>query len=181
MKIGGVVAAAALVAAGIGTAQAQTAACTQLRQVIASKPAQVKAMQGAVQKEETEAITYASKLQLIGYSGCTLTSNKEQDKFSKYFQHHLYCSSEKPTSDAAIQAVEEIWACVKDGFTEREATEAFIGGSYRIVGIDGDTPTAGRASGIVSFGTTEHARLWVEKNYPLSDEYDVHIYWMFKS
>lgn len=183
MKIAGVVAAALL--AGASVAQAQTApaagaaACTQMKQLLASTHAQVKAMQGAVKSAKSDETEFVSKLQLEGFSNCTLTSAKGRDDINKYFEHNLSCSREMPASEAANVAVEAMWSCTKDLFTERKATEALIGGRYRIIGVDGDVPVAGRASGAVSFGDTEFARLLIEKRYADSEEYDVNIYWSF--
>ncbi len=50
---------------------------------------------------------------------------------------------------------------------------------YRVIGFDAEAPTAGRASGLVSFGDTDYARVNVEKAYEDSDEYSLHLYWLF--
>jgi hypothetical protein len=62
MKIGGMVAASVL-AAGIGTAQAQTAACNQMLLLQTSGLAQIKELRGVESKRDARSITYLSKTQ----------------------------------------------------------------------------------------------------------------------
>jgi hypothetical protein len=168
-----------VVVTGVSAAHAQTPACTTLKSLMALPHAQVKALQGAKTEEEKDSITYVSKTQMPGMTGCTIESDRAIDPFTDYLQHHLHCTAELADSEAATQAVESLWACTKDSFSERAPNEAWIGGKYRVIGFDAEVPTAGRASGLVSFGDTEYSRVDVEKSYDDSDEYSLHMYWLF--
>jgi hypothetical protein len=164
---------------GMGAAQAQPAACAQIKQLMASTNAQVKAQQGAQKSTTAEDIVYVSKLQLAGFSNCTLESGKAKAKLSGYFEHHLGCEGSAADSETATQLVEGLWACTKDGFSERHDQEAWMGGKYRVIGFEGEQPSAGRAAGLVDFGTTDFSRIVLEKSYEDSEDFDVHIYWYF--
>jgi hypothetical protein len=164
----------------MGVAQAQPAACAQIKTLMGSNNAQMKAQQGAQKTTTADAVTYNAKTQLGGFSNCTLTSTKGKAKLSGYFEHHFACEGSADTSEAATQMVESLWACTKDSFTERHDQEAFMAGKYRVIGFEGEQPVAGRSAGLVDFGTTDYARIVLEKSYDDSDEFDVHIYWYFK-
>lgn len=179
MKLAKLVAASVLSIAGAGVAHAQAAACQPLKTLMAMTHAQVKAQQGARTTSDKDSITYVSKTQLPGFGRCTLQSDIAINDLIDYWEHHLACSAEAATSEAATQAVEALWSCTKDSFSERAPAEAWMGGRYRVIGFDAETPTAGRASGLVSFGDTDYARVSVEKAYEDSDEYSLHLYWLF--
>ena len=70
-------------------------------------------------------------------------------------------------------------ACTRDIYAERAPNEAWIGGRYRVIGFDAEVTTAGRAAGLVDFGKSDYARIDVEKAFDTSEEYDLHIYWLF--
>lgn len=179
MKLAGVIGCVMLVATGIGGAHAQAAACTELPQLMTLNHAQVKALQGAQIEQDEDEITYTPKKQVSGFSGCKLMAAKEKDSISDYLDQHLWCTGESANSEAADQFVEALWACTKDTYVERVSTEAVIGGRYRVIGFEGETPIAGKSAGLVDFGTTEYARVVLEKSYDFSDDYNLHIYWSF--
>ncbi len=179
MKLAKVLAAGLFVVMGAGTAHAQAAACQPLKTLMASSHVQVKALQGARTTSDKESITYVSKAQLPGFQQCTIQSDIAINDLIDYWEHHLACSAEVASSEEATQAVEALWACTKDSYSERQPAEAWMGGRYRIIGFDAETPAAGRASGLVSFGDTDYARVNVEKAYEDSDEYSLHLYWLF--
>ncbi len=179
MKLTSILAAGMVITAGVGAAHAQTAACTTLNSLMAMPHAQVKALQGAKTEEDKESITYVSKTQMPGMKGCTIKSDLAIDKFTDYWEHHLSCTAELANSEAATQAIESLWACTKDTFSERQPNEAWMGGKYRIIGFDAEVPTASRNAGLVSFGDTDYARVDVEKRFDTSNTYSLHLYWMF--
>lgn len=165
--------------AGVSAAHAQTPACSTLNSLLAMPHAQVKALQGAQTEAEQDSITYVSKTQMPGMKGCTIESGLAADKFSDYWEHHLHCTAELANSEAATQAIESLWSCTKDTFSERQPNEAWMGGKYRIIGFDAEVPTAGRNSGLVSFGDVDYARVDIEKRFDTSNTYSLHLYWMF--
>lgn len=173
---------ALIAAAGTGAAHAQATAtaCDQIVQLMAKPQSQVKALQGDKVSEDKDAIAFKAKVSLPGFSSCSLESDNAVDKFSGYLQHHLSCDGEAADADAANTLVETLWACTRDIYSERHAGEAWIGGRYRIISFAGEAPTAGRAAGLVDFGATDYARISLEKAYDMSDEYHLHIYWLFK-
>lgn len=175
------VAIGAVALAGAGAAHAQAAACQPLTKLMTSTHAQVKALQGAQVKADATGATFTSKTQLPGFTACQIQSDKVKDNLSGYWEHHFSCDAEAANSEAANAAIEALWACTKDSFGERAADEAFIGGKYRVIGFEAEVPVAGRAAGLVSFGTTDYARVDVEKAYDSSEEYDIHLYWLFKN
>jgi hypothetical protein len=179
MKLTRALAVGLVMMAGVGAAHAQTPACTTLKSLLAMPHAQVKALQGAKTEEEKDSITYVSKTQMPGMKSCTIESDRAIDKYTDYWQHHLSCSAELANSEAATQAIESLWSCTKETFSERQPNEAWVGGKYRIIGFDAEVPTAGRNSGLVSFGDTDYARVDIEKSYDDSDEYSLHLYWLF--
>ncbi len=179
MKLAKFLAVSILVTAGAGAAHAQAAACQPLKSLMAMTHAQVKAQQGARTTSDKESITFVSKTQLPGFGQCTLQSDIAINDLIDYWEHHLSCSAEAASSEAATQAVEALWGCTKDSYSERQPAEAWMGGRYRTIGFDAETPTAGRASGLVSFGDTDYARVNVEKAYEDSEEYSLHLYWLF--
>lgn len=179
MKFTSVLAAGLVVAAGMGAAHAQTAACTTLTSLMALPHAQVKALQGAQTEVEKDSITYVSKTQMPGMKGCTIESDLAKDKFTDYWQHHLHCTAELANGEAATQAIESLWSCTKDSFSERAANEAWMGGKYRVIGFDAEVQTGGRGAGLVSFGDVDYARVDVEKGYDTSNNYSLHLYWLF--
>ena len=71
MKIGGMVAASVL-AAGIGTAQAQTAACNQMLLLLTTSQARLADLRGEEIKRDAKKITHKSKTQVLGFTDCTL-------------------------------------------------------------------------------------------------------------
>lgn len=170
---------AALAIASGGVATAQAKACEQLTQLMAYKQPQVKALQGALVEEDKEKAEFTSKLQLAGFKDCTVEAGKTVDELTDYWEHHLSCSGEAESADAANQLVESLWGCTNELYSERHAVEGWIGGRYRVIGFEGETPTAGRAVGLVDFGTTDYARVVVEKAYDMSDEYRLNLYWSF--
>ncbi len=180
MKVVGIIGSAVLMAAGIGAAHAQAASCTEIPQMMAYSHAQVRALQGGEIEQDADDITYTSKKQVGGFTTCRLSSNKAIDTISDYWEHHLWCEGQSANAEAANQVMESAWACLKAGFSEREASEAFMGGRYRVVGFSGEVPTAGLSAGLVDFGDTDYARVVLEKSYDASDDYDLHVYWMFK-
>lgn len=171
--------AGAIAVAGAGAAHAQAAACQPLKTLMAMTHAQVKAQQGAQTESDKDSVTYTAKTQLPGFGVCTLNSDKAMNAITDYWEHHYACRAEAATSEAATQAIETLWACMKDIYTERAANEAWVGGRYRVIGFEGEVPTKGRGEGLVSFGDTEYARVVVEKAYDASKEYSLHLYWMF--
>ena len=168
-----------LAIASIGAAHAQPASCPQIKTLMGSAHAQVKALQGTQQEATAEDIVYASKTQLAGFADCTLESAKAKNTLIGYFEHHFACDGETQTSEQATQLMEGLWGCLKDGFSERRGLEAWMGGKYRIIGFEGEQLTAGRAAGLVHFGSTNYARIVLDKAHENSKEYDVHIYWYF--
>lgn len=179
MKFVGVIGCAMLIAAGSGGAHAQGAACTELPQLLLLNEAQVKGLQGAQIEQDEDQITYTPKKPLPGFSGCKLMASKQVDSISDYLDHHLWCAGESADSNAADAFVEGLWACTKDAYVERASTEALIGGRYRVIGFEGETPIAGKAAGLVDFGVTDYARVVLEKSYDTSNDYNLHIYWSF--
>lgn len=179
MKFGSLVGCAALIAACVSGAHAQATACTDLPQLMMLTHAQVTALQGAEIAQDKNEITYAPKKQPGGFSGCKLMAARERDSISDYREHHLWCTGESASSDAADEFVERLWACTKDTYVERVSTEALIGGRYRVIGFEGETPVAGKAAGLVDFGVTDYARVVLEKSFDTSADYDLHIYWSF--
>lgn len=179
MKLSKLLAAGLVAVTGAGAAHAQAAACQPLKSLMAMTHAQVKAQQGARTEGDKDSITFVSKTQLPGFGQCTLKSDIAINDLIDYWEHHLSCSAEAENSEAATQAIEALWACTKDTYSERAPAEAWMGGRYRIIGFDGETPTAGRASGLVSFGDTSYARVNVEKAYEDSEEYSLNLYWLF--
>lgn len=173
------IAAGLIAAAGAGAAHAQAAACQPLSKLMTSSHAQVKALQGAQTEKDKDSITYVSKTQAPGMTDCTIQSNLAIDKFTDYWEHHLSCQADTVNSEAATQAIEALWACTKDIFSERQPNEAWIGGKYRVIGFEGEVQTNGRAAGLVAFGDTDYARIDIEKPFDTSNEYSMHIYWMF--
>jgi len=179
MKLAGILGCAVLAAAGIGAAHAQAAACTELPQLMMLGHAQVKGLQGAQIEQDSDEITYTPRRQVTGFSNCKLMSAKDEDGISGYLDHHLWCTGESASSDAADQFVEGLWTCTKDAYVERVTTEALIGGRYRVIGFEGEMPIAGKSAGLVDFGVTEYARVVFEKSYDASRDYNLHIYWSF--
>jgi hypothetical protein len=165
--------------AAAGAAHAQTPACTTLNGLLAMPHAKVKALQGAKTEEDKESITYVSKTQMPGMTNCTIESDLAKDKFTDYWQHHLHCRAEAANSEAATQAIESLWSCTKDTFSERAPSEAWMGGKYRTIGFDGEVQTGGRSAGLVSFGDVDYARVDIEKSFDTSKEYSLHLYWLF--
>lgn len=170
---------AAFAVSTAGVAAAQNAACGQVTQLMAYTQAQVKALHGALVKEDAETTEFASKLQLAGFKDCTIEAGKAVDQFTSYWEHHLSCSGEADSADAANQFVESLWGCTNELYSERHPVEAWIGGRYRVIGFEGEAPTAGRAVGLVDFGSTNYARVVVEKAYDMSEEYRLNLYWSF--
>ncbi len=164
---------------GVSAAHAQTPACSTLKSLMALPHAQVKALHGAQTEVEKDSITYVSKTQMPGMKDCTIESDLAIDKFTDYWQHHLHCTADLANSEAATQAIESLWSCTKDSFSERAPNEAWIGGKYRVIGFDAEVPTAGRSSGLVSFGDTDYARVDIEKGFDTSTNYSLHLYWLF--
>ncbi len=179
MRLARFIAAGLFVAASAGAAHAQAAACQPLSKLMTSSHAQVKALQGAETENDKDSITYVSKTQPPGMTDCMIQSNRTIDKFTDYWEHHLSCKADTANSEAATQAIEGLWTCTKDGFSERQPNEAWIGGKYRVIGFEGEVQTAGRTAGLVAFGDTDYARIDIEKPFDTSDEYSMHIYWMF--
>ena len=179
MKVVGIVGAAMLMAAGIGGAHAQTAACADLQKMFGYSHAQVRALQGGVIEQDNQEITYTSKAGVSGFTDCKLYVAKEMDTISDYWDHHLWCKGASANSDAANVVVEGMWGCLKGGFTERAATEALLGGQYRIIEFTGEVPTAGVAAGLVDFGNMDYASVVLEKSYDTAKDYDLHLYWSF--
>lgn len=177
MKIG-MIACAALAMAGVGAAQAQSA-CGQIVQLALSSHAQVKAMRGDVVEDVRDQIEYKFKSSVNQFETCRIWSSKEKDSISGYLDHHLWCDGEADTPEQATKVIEALWACTQDAFTERYATEAWMDDTYRIIAMEGETPTAGRESGMVDFGETEFARVQVEKGFATSSDYALHVYWSF--
>ena len=179
MLLRSMLAAGVVAIGGAGAAHAQAAACAPLKALMTSSHAKVKALRGAEVKNDKETITYVSKTQLPGFKDCTIQSDRAIDDIIDYWQHNLSCDAVAANSEAATQAVEALWACMKDSFTERAPDEAFIGGKYRVIGFEAEAPTAGRGSGLVSFGDADYARVDVEKDFEASADYDIHLYWLF--
>jgi len=179
MKLAKYLLAGFVVAASAGAAHAQAAACQPLKTLLASSHAQVKALQGAKTASDKKTVTYVSKTQVPGMKDCTIESSIAIDPFTDYWEHHLACSAETANSETATQTIEALWACTRDVFSERQPNEAWVGGKYRVIGFDAEVPTKGRASGLVSFGDTDYARVDVEKPFDTSEEYSLHLYWMF--
>lgn len=179
MKLISILAAGAVVIAGAGAAHAQAAACQPLKSLMAMTHVQVKTQQGARTASDKDSVTYVSKTQLPGFGQCTLQSDIAINDIIDYWEHHLACRAKAANSEAATQAVEALWECTRDSYSERQPAEAWMGGRYRIIGFDAEVPTAGRASGLVSFGDTDYARVSVEKAYETSNEYTLHLYWLF--
>jgi len=166
-------------AAGAGAAHAQAAACPTLKSLMAMPHAQVKALQGAQTKSDKESITYTSKTQLPGFTGCTIQSDIAKNTLVDYWEHHLSCSAKASNSEAATQAIEALWECTKDSYVERQPNEAWMDGKYRVIGFEAEVPSAGRGAGLVDFGDTDYSRVDVEKRYDESNEYSLHLYWLF--
>lgn len=179
MKLTKAIAIGFVAVTGVSAAHAQTPACTTLKSLMALPHAQVKALQGAKTEEEKDSITYVSKTQMPGMTGCTIESDRAIDQFTDYWQHHLHCTADLANSEAATQAIESLWSCTKDSFSERAPNEAWMGGKYRVIGFDAEVPTAGRNSGLVSFGDTDYARVDIEKGFDTSTNYSLHLYWLF--
>ena len=174
----GIVACLALAMAGAGAAQAQSA-CGQIVQLALSNHAQVKAMRGDKVEDDCKETEYKFKPSVNQFETCRIWSTNEADSITSYFEHHLWCDTELSSSDQATKMVEELWACTKDTFTERAATEALFDGRYRITGFDAETPSAGRDEGRVDFGNQDYARVQVEKAYDTSSEVNLHVWWSF--
>ena len=180
MKIGGMVAASTLAVTGVGAAHAQTAACNQMLLLQTSGLAQIKELRGVESKRDARSITYLSKTQAVGFSGCTIREPlKQSTKSGEYEEYSFTCSHEFANSEAATVYVESLYACVKDVVAERDATEHFMDGKYRIVEIDTDTWADGKASEF-DFGESEFVRLWVRKSFPASDEVHLNLFYYFK-
>lgn len=175
-----VIFAAAFAVSAAGAASAQTAACGQMTQLMASTQAKVKTLHGPQVEAGEDAITFTSKIQLAGFKACTVEAGKAADKFTGYWEEHLSCSGEADSADAANQFVESLWSCTRDIYTERHAVEAWIDGGYRVIGFEGEAPTAGRSAGLVDFGGANYARVVVEKAFDTSEEYRLNLYWSFK-
>ena len=180
MKIGGMVAASALAVTGVGAAHAQTAACNQMLLLQTSRLSQIKELRGVESKRDARSITYLSKTQAVGFSGCTISEPLKQSKKSgDYGEYSFTCSHEFANSEAATAYIESLYACVKDVVAERDATEHFMDGKYRIVEIDTDTWADGKASEF-DFGESEFVRLWARKSFPASDEVHLNLFYYFK-
>ena len=178
MKLGGMAACAMMALAGVGGAHAQ-AQCGQITELMTRGHAGVRALQGAVTKDAGDEVNYATSVKMQGFDGCTLASQKAADKYTDYWEHHLACSGEQDTADAADKLIAGMWGCTQDLFVEREPYEIFVGDAYRVAGFGGSVPVDGRESGLIQFGETEHARIDVEKAFDESEEYTLHIYWYF--
>jgi hypothetical protein len=177
MKIG-MIACAALAMAGMGAAHAQ-AACGQIVQLALSNHAQVKAMRGDAVEDVRGQTEYKFKPSVNQFESCRIWSSKERDTISGYMDHHLWCDGEADTPEQATKVIEALWACTQDMFTERHATEAWLDGKYRIIAMEGETPTEGREAGLVDFGETDFSRIQLEKGFATSSDYALHVYWSF--
>lgn len=178
MKIVGVVAAAALATAG--AAHAQTAACNQMKLLLTTQVEQVKAFRGTETERDAKTVTYASKTNPTNFTGCTLEHPVDQSKtFSGYQDYNLSCSNEFADSEAAFKYLEDMQACVKDFVGERELSERYVGGRYRITELDANYWYAGRDVKF-DFGKSEFVRLWVRKAYPDSEQVHLNLFYSFK-
>lgn len=173
-----ILALAAAVSAGAASAQVTPAACAQYKQLLmpATQDA-LKALRGAQTKDDAEETTFLSKVQLEGFSGCTIISDKK--KGSSYWDHQFLCRRDMGTSDLATKYVEEVAACVKDVFSERKPEESLLEGKYRVIGYEGEVTSAGKGTH-VSFGTTDYAAFKIDKNYAGSEDLSVNVWYHYK-
>lgn len=178
MKTLGLIAVAATLAAG--AAEAQTAACNQMKLLLTTQIQQVKAFAGAETKRDDKKVSYNSTTNVTGFSACTFEHAIDQSKnFSGYQDFNLSCSNKFANSEAAFKYVEEMFACVKDVVPVRKAEERYMGGRYRITEMDANAWYAGRESKF-DFGKSEYVRLWVRKAYPDSEQVHANLFYSFK-
>ena len=178
MKIGGMVAAAVLAAAGVGSAQAQAAACNQMKLMLTAKVGAIRDLHGAETSRDNNYVYHPSKTNLSGFNGCEAKNPPEQDP-DEYEEYTVSCTNEFANSEAATDYLEDMFACVKDIVPERKATERFLGGAYRIVEMDATSWYGGRNI-TFDFGETEFVRLWIRKSYATSEEVHVNLFYYFK-
>lgn len=166
---------AVLALAAAPVAQAQTAAetCRAIKGAMALTSQQLVELRGAVQaSDDDDKTVYASKLQPPGYSGCKLTVDDDTDP---YVQTHLDCDREFADTEASLEYLAGAYACLKDGFSEREAAESFIDGAWRLVEFMGEW-TEGAPTAHAAYGDNDYANLSVESLFGGSEETSLDIW-----
>lgn len=178
MKTAGLLAGVALAVAGMGVAQAQTAACNQMKLMLTAKVEAIRELRGEETKRDNNYVYHSSKTNLSGFNGCEAKNPPKQDP-DEYEEYTVSCTNEFANSEAATDYLEDMFACVKDMVPERKATERFMEGAYRIVEMDATSWYGGRNI-TFDFGETEFVRLWVRKSYATSEEVHVNLFYYFK-
>jgi len=157
--------------------------CRALKRLMALGQKEVEEARGSVTRVSAgdtgpASTTYASKLQVPGWSDCTIVSFDDRSSDDPYIDHSLYCfSRELPGSRASRQYVSDIYACTGAMFSERTLTEARLGSRYILIGFEGEATPEGRGVQ-VDFGETSYVVLGVETDIDWQDV-DVTIAYQF--
>lgn len=145
--------------------------CEVLKRLLAAGREEIEASRGSLLSVDPPPVegmpggtTYASRLQVPGWSDCTIFSEDMDD--DPYTDHALYCFSlELPRTQAAMTYVDDIYRCTRNIFSERRITEAWLDGRYDMVAFEGEITPAGRDTP-VDYGSESYATLSVEADDP---------------
>ena len=129
----------------------------------------VEAARGSVIRVSNAGTTYASRLQVPGWTDCTIFSFEDQSADDPYIDHSLHCLSRGFSGNrAARRYVSDLYACTGDMFSERTLIQARSGGRYSMIGFDGERSSEGRGVP-VDFGKIDFVRLSAETDMDWAD------------
>jgi len=143
--------------------------CRALKRLMAIGREDIEAARESVIRVSNAGTTYASRLQVPGWTDCTIFSFEDQSADDPYIDHSLHCLSRGFSGNrAARRYVSDLYACTGDMFSERTLIQARSRGRYSLIGFDGELSSQGRGVS-VDFGEIDFVRLSAETDVDWAD------------